>query len=353
MPNKVFVVALNHPFSYKPYIFIKEDEKIFISRNCAFFNNESIYISYDFSCVIDRFRLEKSSVLPRLVDVQTAKKLIIGRKKADFQPGNQPWMLNNILGENVNLDSLKWLSKFSQLKIVPHEIDSQIESVATDIMNGFEKAWEKIENKLVDTGDHERFWDIENVLYNYFLCTQLNGINVPQEALLKMLEDLYVMHYGNVKKLELEYGFIFNPMEINFKINYSDIERFIQHRDIIKEDFDYKFWDSVELYSEFDEFLSALFIAYKSLRDRNALLRYAVAQYDSVYPKFDIMGTVTGRILITSPGIQYLKKTSRSIFKAKEGCSHIYADFDQFEPGIIASFSKDQKLIELYNNGDI
>ncbi len=353
MSDKGFVVALSHPFSSAPYIFIKEGTKVEISRNCSCFNNVTIYISYDFSCVIDKLRSQENCLLPKLVDIQTAKKLIVGRKKSEFAPGNQPWILKNILGKNISPDSLRWLAKFSQLKIVPKEIELQAHGVVADIMNGFEKAWEEIEKKLVDTGEHERFWNIENVLYNHFLEIQLEGINVPQESLSQMLNDLYVIYYANVKKLELEHGFVFNAIEINSGVTYCNIEKFIKYRDVVKEDFEYDFWESVELYSEFDDFLMALFVAYKSVRDRNALLRYAIDQYDSVYPKFDIMGTVTGRILITSPGIQYLKKTSRSIFKPRDGYSHIYADFDQFEPGIIASFSGDRKLIELYNNGDI
>jgi len=353
MPDKIFVVSLSHPFSNSPYIFLKEGGRVKMSRDCSCFDGTSLYISYDFSCVIDKLRSEKKYSLPKLVDIQTAKKLIVGRKKAEFTPGNQPWILKNILGDNVKSDSLKWLDEFFQLRIAPDQIESQAASVVSDIMNGFENAWGKIEKKLVNTGEHDRFWNVENVLYGYFLDTQLKGINVPQISLSAMLDDLYRLHYTSIKKLELEYGFVFNAIEINSAIAYVDIEKFIKHRDIVKEDFEYNFWDSVELYSELDDFLMILFVAYKTLKDRSALLRYAVDRYNAIYPKFDIMGTVTGRMLITSPGIQYLKKTSRAIFKPKEGYSHIYADFDQFEPGIIASFSNDQKLIELYNNGDI
>jgi len=65
------------------------------------------------------------------------------------------------------------------------------------------------------------------------------------------------------------------------------------------------------------------------------------------------MGTVTGRVLVVSPGIQYLKKTSRDIFIPQDGYKFIYADFSQFEPGIIASFSEDEEFLKIYNSGDI
>ncbi|MEW5894445.1 MAG: DNA polymerase [Candidatus Omnitrophota bacterium] len=353
MHNKIYVISLQHPFSSAPFIFIKKGEEIGIYRDCSCFDGPSTYVSYDFSCVIDKFRSEERMSLPRLIDVQTAKKLIVGRKKNEFAPENQPWILKNIIGKYVEPSSIKWLSEFLKLRITPSDIEAHAANFVADIMKGFEKAWSDIEEDLEKANEGERFRMIENPLYNIFLHTQLFGVSVPKEDLLEILNDLYRVHYKSLKRLELEHGFVFNPIDINSKIRFSDIKDFVRYNKIIKEDFEYDFWESVELYSEFDEFLTTLFTAYKSFRDRNALLRYAVDQYDSVYPKFDIMGTVTGRILVTSPGIQYLKKTSRIIFKSKNGYSHLYADFDQFEPGIIASFSKDERLIELYNNGDV
>jgi DNA polymerase I-like protein with 3'-5' exonuclease and polymerase domains len=100
-------------------------------------------------------------------------------------------------------------------------------------------------------------------------------------------------------------------------------------------------------------FLKNLATARNSGIDYNALLRYNLDQYDRIYPRFDIVGTVTSRILVESPGFQYLKKTSRSIIVPSKDYSLLYADFAQFEPGIVAHHSKDKNLIELYNKGDI
>jgi DNA polymerase I-like protein with 3'-5' exonuclease and polymerase domains len=69
--------------------------------------------------------------------------------------------------------------------------------------------------------------------------------------------------------------------------------------------------------------------------------------------QYDIIGTVSGRILITRPGIQYLKRTSRDIFVPHEGNQFIYADYSQFEPGIMAYLSDDPKLRKAYIEGDL
>jgi DNA polymerase I-like protein with 3'-5' exonuclease and polymerase domains len=69
--------------------------------------------------------------------------------------------------------------------------------------------------------------------------------------------------------------------------------------------------------------------------------------------QYDIIGTVSGRILITRPGIQYLKRTSRDIFVPNEGNQFIYADYSQFEPGILAYLSDDPNLRKAYVEGDV
>jgi DNA polymerase-1 len=53
------------------------------------------------------------------------------------------------------------------------------------------------------------------------------------------------------------------------------------------------------------------------------------------------------------PHIQQLKKTSRDIFSAKENYTLLYADYSQFEPGILANLAEDEKLIECYNQEDL
>ncbi len=71
------------------------------------------------------------------------------------------------------------------------------------------------------------------------------------------------------------------------------------------------------------------------------------------FPIFHPMGTISGRILVSDPHLQELRRRYRSSIGAEEGCDILYCDYSQFEPGIMASLSGDARLIELYNTGDI
>ena len=104
---------------------------------------------------------------------------------------------------------------------------------------------------------------------------------------------------------------------------------------------------------ETSEFLKSLLIEHRNGWDLSELLRISSALSGSCKIDYDVFGTVTGRILLRRPGIQYVKRTTRDIFSPRNGYEFVYADYAQFEPGILASFSGDSKLIALYNAGDI
>lgn len=87
--------------------------------------------------------------------------------------------------------------------------------------------------------------------------------------------------------------------------------------------------------------------------DLNALLKFGLIGEDRIYPVFDTHGSVTSRIFIQDPLIQYVRKSSREVLVPDEGKSFIYVDYRQFEPGILASLSQDTFLIEMYNSDDI
>ena len=101
------------------------------------------------------------------------------------------------------------------------------------------------------------------------------------------------------------------------------------------------------------EICKDIYITLRVKSDYEKLKQYITIDDNLIYPEFDCIGTITTRILINYPHIQQLKKENRIIFKAKEGFTLLYCDFNQFEPGILASLSKDQVMIDLYNSEDI
>lgn len=350
MPKPTYLICMIHPFERTPLLLLKHDNEIHVHRHVSYLNKYQQIISFGFSQIIDWYRSNKIDNLPEIIDVETATKLTTGKPKSTFKLGNEQWTLKNILGNKIQDRSHGWLSDFFKLKIVEPEKTEDFHEIVKDIMGGFEKAWNELNKELKSKGEEARFYEIETPVYNLFIKTQLNGILVPQENLYNKLHELKSLMYSHLKILELEYNF--TSQSIKSKMEWSNISQYCSLKNI-KEDLDYDFWKFAEIYSEYDKFLYSLVNARCASIDYYALIKYTIDTYQRIYPHFDILGTVTGRILVTSPGIQYLKKTSRSIFKPNEGHVLLYADFDRFEPGIIASFSNDQKLVKLYNNGDI
>ena len=346
MDDYAYVICLIYPFSDTPLFLIKQEDTYYYACDVKILKRYDKIISYDFTNAIHNMR-EKNIPLPEVIDVCTAKKLVTGKPKSAFTKGSEPWALKNLLGKRINNESMQWINRF--LQITDNSCPSK--EVLTDIMDGFEGLWNELHEELSFKNEDQRFYTIENPIYNLFLRTQFIGVNVSQEKLQDKLHELKTIQYKNYKTLEFKYGFL--SQRITPKLEWDDISSHC-NLEIIKDGQEQSnFWESIELYSEYDDFLDTLSNARKAVIDFNALIKYSIDDYNKIYPEFDVLGTVTGRILVSSPGIQFLKKTSRDIFQAPEDCKHIYADFDQFEPGIVASISQDRKLIDIYNKGDI
>ena len=89
------------------------------------------------------------------------------------------------------------------------------------------------------------------------------------------------------------------------------------------------------------------------VRDKGTLLRLGVEDDGRIYPTFDCMGTITGRIMVRDPPLQCLKRSSRVVFVPDPGFMLLYPDYSQFEPGILADDSRDKNLISDFNSGDL
>jgi DNA polymerase I-like protein with 3'-5' exonuclease and polymerase domains len=172
---------------------------------------------------------------------------------------------------------------------------------------------------------------------------------LDEEKLLARCLELDRRYYQSVRELEINYNYIVSDFR---NVTFESIKEYIKDYD--ETDFSKKYiWDSIELHRNVNSFLDLLYIENHTKRDLSELLRITAGISDRCKLQYDIIGTVSGRILITRPGIQYLKRTSREIFVPHEGNQFIYADYSQFEPGIMAYLSGDPKLRKAYVEGDL
>ena len=83
------------------------------------------------------------------------------------------------------------------------------------------------------------------------------------------------------------------------------------------------------------------------------IVRRALGGEDRLFPIFSAMGTVSGRILVSDPYLQQLRRKYRALVAAETDMKLVYLDFAQFEPGVLAALCDDEALIADYNDGDL
>lgn len=71
-----------------------------------------------------------------------------------------------------------------------------------------------------------------------------------------------------------------------------------------------------------------------------------------LHPSFHLHRTATGRLSSSDPNLQNIPRDSnvRSLFVAPEGCELLVADYDQIELRVMAMFSQDKELLNVFNN---
>lgn len=82
-----------------------------------------------------------------------------------------------------------------------------------------------------------------------------------------------------------------------------------------------------------------------------------VAVEGRVYGRFNQTGTVTGRLSSSQPNLQNIPAHGelgprvRNLFRAQEGTTLLVGDYSQLEPRLMAHFSQDPFLLDVYRHG--
>lgn len=89
------------------------------------------------------------------------------------------------------------------------------------------------------------------------------------------------------------------------------------------------------------------------VKDYNTINKFVVSGTSHVYPQWDLMGAKTGRITCSSPNIQSIHKEGhlRECFKEPKWYSYISIDYQQAELRLLAHFSQNTPLQQLFDNG--
>jgi len=308
-------------------------------------------IVFNASPLIDYLRQNKIDLPKGFIDVFQIYKLIKG-KPTRYHRHSEPQVLWNIFNEFIEdkeelkrvIDTLNSSSK----KIIKTKAENNLLLFASYLKQMYSLLLIELTNK----GESDRYENIEKPFNNILASRQYQGIFLSQKTLHEKIEVISKELNELNKRIRYEHN-IFNPQ------NTSEVKSALQKNNfaylsrIVKAVDKKSFWNFVKTGSEQNEFLKLLYDAYRISFDKNSLVKIIVEDDGKVYPVFDCCGTVTSRTQVRMPHIQQLKKTSRDIFSAKENYTLLYADYSQFEPGILANLAEDKKLIECYNQEDL
>ena len=310
-----------------------------------FLNHQNQIVSFDITKIINTLKGKTKSINAHIIDLTQMYKLLKGRPVKELSTSNS-WAIEYVLQDYSDLSA----NEIESLRTIYKGRKSQIQSdILIKLLQTLELVYDRLNLALRENLEYERFWEVETVIIQLLINRQLKGINISPKLLEARLTKLDEIIYSNQKKLRFDFGVL----------NSTDNE--VLRKVIIDSGFEYtgrnidnQNIDHLLKYgSDSSELLNLIYNLKKSKRDKSFLLRFGAVGESIVYPVYDCIGTVTSRILIRDPLIQQLRKTSRDFFIPDKGKEFIYADFGQFEPAILADKSNAQKLIKLYNTGDI
>lgn len=348
--NKVYAIFFRLPFEQKIYCVYARKNNISLIQNPAFgADDHLICLNFD-----DFSSSQKSALrLPgSIFDLNLARKRLIGLPKRFFNDQNPPWNGVSCLGRLMKPALFAQIREIEQGKQGSYAswLAALPGNWAELLIKALKREYRSARSELQKLGMLREFTGVDMKLRLVFARSGIEGIVVDETKLAERYEQLDKAYYQAVLKLESSTKYTVGPS--NAQVNYDSIAKYIPN--LSPEDFPKRyFWDSVELFAASDEFLSHLNTVNRCKRDMNELLSIKASIGKNIRMNFDLMGTVSGRIMITYPGIQHLRKTSRDIFSPATGAKFLYPDFRQFEPGIMAHISGDKALAKICNSGDV
>ena len=218
------------------------------------------------------------------------------------------------------------------------------------------QAQNRIFQELKDTEQWELYRDVEEPLVPVLYRMEKAGILVDKEALLSygeelkkniamLQEEIYSMagEEFNINSPQQLGGILFEKMQLpggkKTKTGYStavDVLEKLQE--------DYPIVEKILKYRTYSKLNSTY---------AEGLSNY-VGEDQRIHGSFQQMVTATGRLSSTEPNLQNIPirtemgRVFRSVFIPKEGSVFLDADYSQVELRLLASLSKDEKLIEAY-----
>lgn len=198
--------------------------------------------------------------------------------------------------------------------------------------------------KELGAGEWERIEKIEMPVNRILYKVQLDGLYFKNEGIEPLCSELHRKIYGYKNKIQLELGFTGDDLESYLRlksIEYGNLDdNEVRHLCIER--------------PELEPFRKIR----NHKRNLNCLITLSAVRDGSnqCKPLFKGFGSSTGRIFMRDPSLQNLNRKYRSLLRKEplpDDYRYVYVDFGQFEAGILAGLSGNEKLKDLYENDGI
>ncbi|MFV0142564.1 DNA polymerase [Empedobacter falsenii] len=305
-------------------------------------------ISFNYENLIPHLEIKKDI---HYFDLENVIKQLKGRSKSEFNKKDIPWNIWNSLSSldysefNISEDDFKKrVLEAKDFYQGSNKKDLEIGSQIAFLLNVIEKLYIQVNEKLTNSIEHDRYRNVEKKLNNILFETSKKGILFDSEKVKKHIEEVEIELYKFRNKLQLEYGIFskydYDNLRSNL-INIIPVDLKINSKE---------FWKYLKFKRKEHELFEVLLTERKLAKNKTILTRIGSLDINTIYPYFDYFGTITSRILVTSPSLQQLNKKYRDIIIPDIGKSLLYFDYSQFEAGLLACQADDINLIKMYDS---
>lgn len=304
-------------------------------------------ITYDMPSLIDDLRRLKHPPPIHILDIGDALRLLVGRPKDEG--GEKLWdiwpALKSRFASTADANLFERLALSRESRPDAGELSQLLEAAGRALAD----LWESLVPRLKEQGEYDRLTSVEWPLQSAFAYRQFRGVQVDGAGAAKLLERVSAEKYAAYREVAEHLNF--SPTGLS----YWNIQRHIIETDVaylMDLDPGGQLQSAFEMAAITSPFADSFVSLMKAGRDAS-IVRRALGGSDHLFPIFHVLGTVSGRILVSDPYLQQLRRRYRSLIAPEPHHRLIYLDYAQFEPGVLAGLSGDARLIAAYNEGDL
>jgi len=304
-------------------------------------------VTYGLPALIDELRRAGHAPQRNPIDIGEALRLVAGVPRDEG--GEKRWDVWRHLAPHFSDNATARLFIAAAKSRVAWPDEPLFSNMLNAASHALEQLWDQTKTSLRERGELDRFLSVEVPVQRIFAHRQAAGIAIDRDAADALLVQLERERYGAFQRVATT--LCTNPTGLNFwnigpRIGKTDLA----HLACIEDGG--RLRDAFKLASNRSNFAKD-FLQFANTAQDEITLRRAAGIDRRLYPTFSIIGTVTGRILVSDPQLQQLRRHYRGIVSADPGKRLTYLDYSQFEPGILAFLSGDAHLISAYCRGDL